>query len=216
MGMSSWKRALALGLVVLGVVFGVLLAAIQQYVWDGHSGGRLPYVPDSWFDEYQDVYDRLGTRWGLSPYYFWGRFAFLIYLAGLVGAWALPRGESRLAGVGRRLLLVAFAVGFVGDVLAYWGGTGEDLTTLTGIGFVLIETPALLALTLAMPIYGVGLARDGVESPWAAWFLIAGGVLVLPVALFGITYAPHGVLITVLTAIALAVGGSWLSDRRTA
>ena len=200
-------RALALAAVVSGLVLGVLLASIQQYAWEDMSGGRLPYLPDSWYDEYEGLYDRTGARWGLSPYYFWGRFAFLVYLAGLAGAWALPASGSRVAGRGRRLLLVAFVVGLLGDVVAYWGGTDEELTPITSIGFGLVETPALLVMTAAVVIYGVGLARDGVRPRWAPWCLVAGGALAPPVALLGITYVPHGVLITVLSGIAFALVG---------
>jgi hypothetical protein len=207
--MRGNRHSLALGTVALGLVLGLLLAAIQQYVWDGLSGGRLPYVPDSWYDDYLRVYDRFGARWGLSPYYFWGRFAFLIYLAGLAGVSALPPGRSPLARVGRRLLLIALAAGLLGDVLAYWGGTGEELTTLTGIGFALIETPAMLLMTGAVVVYGVGLARDGLVPRWAPWCLVASGALVLPVALLVITYAPHGVLVTVLAGITAALAGFW-------
>jgi hypothetical protein len=198
---------LALGAVTLGIAFCLLLVAIQLHVWDGLPAGRLPYVPDSWYDEYEGVYDRFGARWGLSPYYFWGRFVFVVYLAGLAGAWALPQGRSTLARVGRRLLLVGFSVGLVGDVLAYWGGTGDELTTLTGIGFALIESPAMLLMTVAMVIYGLGLVRDGAAPRWSPWCLVVGGVLAPPIGFLVITYVPHGVLISIMGGIALALAG---------
>jgi hypothetical protein len=63
----------------------------------------------------------------------------------------------------------------IGDVLAYWGGSGDELSMLTVIGFGFVELPALLLLVLAMVVYGVGLARERIKPPVVAWSLIAGG-----------------------------------------
>lgn len=57
---------------MLGLTLAVLLVGIQQYAWDELSGGRLPYLPDSWYSEYREVYERAGLPLGLTPYYFWG------------------------------------------------------------------------------------------------------------------------------------------------
>jgi hypothetical protein len=164
------------------------------------------------------VYERLGVPWGLSPYYFWGRFAVLIYIAALVGAYALPRGHGRVTRVGRRLLLAGIVLGLVGDALAYWGGT-NGLTRLSGIGFGLVESPALLAITAALVVYGIGLKREGVIPHLIVWSLIAGGVLAIPVGFLVITYVPHGILLTILAALALALAGKQTvisRDRRRA
>jgi hypothetical protein len=201
------SRSLALIAVVLGVCVGWLLIAIQQYVWDGGTGGRLPYVPNAWYGAYEAMYERVGARWGLSAYYFWGRFAVLIYLAVFIGVWALPPGARRTSRVSRRVLLAAVLVGLIGDVLAYWGGRGDELSMLTVIGFGFVELPALLVLVLAMVVYGVGLARDGIRPPMVAWSLIAGGALSMPVSLFVVTYVPHGILLTVLAALTVALIG---------
>lgn len=207
---------MALLTVSLGSVLCWLLVAIQQYAWDELVGGRLPYVPDAWFAAYENLYERFGAAWGLSAYYFWGRFTVLVYLAVLIGALALPHGFTRLTRWGRLLLLVAIGLGLVGDVLAYWGGTGSELTTLTVIGFALLETPGLLLMVAAMVVYGVGLLRERRAPALAAWYLIAGGVLALPAAIFLITYVPHGVLLTVLTAMALALVGLMSTGRKRA
>ena len=126
---GTGRRFGPLAVVAIGVAVCWLLVAIQQYLWDNLSGGHLPYLPDAWYRGYQTVYERLGVAWGLSPYYFWGRFAVLMYIAALVGAYALPRGLGRVTRVGRRLLLAGVVVGLIGDVIAYWGGTGDELTT---------------------------------------------------------------------------------------
>jgi hypothetical protein len=44
-GNVAWHPVLRLITVVLGLGVGWLLVAIQQYVWDGGTDGRLPYVP---------------------------------------------------------------------------------------------------------------------------------------------------------------------------
>ena len=210
---GTGRRFGALVVVALGVAVCWLLVAIQQYLWDNLSGGHLPYLPDAWYTGYQTVYERLGVPWGLSPYYFWGRFAVLIYIAALVGAYALPRGLGRVTRVGRRLLLAGVVVGLIGDVIAYWGGTGDELTTLSGIGFGLVESPALLVVTVAMIVYGIGLRREKVTPHWIPWILIAGGVLAIPIGFFVVTYVPHGILLTILTAMALALVGLQTADR---
>jgi hypothetical protein len=203
----SWRRPGSLVTVALGVAVCWLLVAIQQHWWDNLPGGHLPYLPDAWYGGYQAMYDRLGVPWGLSPYYFWGRFTVLIYIAALVGAYALPRGLGRVTRVGRRLLLAGIVVGLIGDVIAYWGGT-DQLTTLSGVGFGLVESPALLVVTAAMIVYGIGLRREEMTPHWVPWSLIAGGVLSIPVSFLVVTYLPHGILLTILTAIALASSAS--------
>lgn len=201
------ERLLALLTVVSGALLCWLLMAIQQYSFDEFTGGRLPYVPDAWFGTYESLYERLGAARGLSAYYFWGRFAVLVYMAALIGALALPYGSTRVTRWGRRLLLAAIGLGLVGDVLAYWGGRGSELTTLTSVGFGLLEIPGLLLMVAAMIVYGVGLLRERRAPALAAWSLIAGGVLALPGAIILFTYVPHGLLLTNLVAMALALLG---------
>ena len=212
--MSTSRRWWGLAAVVLGLTLAVLLVGIQQYAWDELSGGRLPYLPDSWYSEYRGLYERAGLPLGLTPYYFWGRFAFLIYGAALLGAWALPHGGARLARVGRRLLLVALAVGMVGDFLAYWGGTDQaDFTSVSVVGYVGLEFPAFVVTIIAMILYGVGLLQERHLHSWAGWALVTGGGLVVP-GLFVVTYFPHGALITVLAGLGLALAGDLVTGKR--
>jgi hypothetical protein len=71
--------------------------------------------------------------------------------------------------------------------------------------FGFVELPALLLLVLAMVVYGVGLARERIKPPVVAWSLIAGGTLPIPVSLYLVTYVPHGILLTVLAALSVAL-----------
>ncbi len=101
------RRLVAVAAAVAGVAISWLFAAVQQYAFDDLSGRRLPYVPDVWFGAYEAVYERLGLPLGLSQYYFWGRFAFLICLwprqRDCPSAWTVPAYSGRTATVVRRL-----------------------------------------------------------------------------------------------------------------
>jgi hypothetical protein len=213
---ASGRQLVALGSAVAGVALSWLLVPIQQNAFDRLGPGRLPYVPDAWFEQYEAIYRELGAPLQLSPYYFWGRFAFLIYLAGLVATWGLPQADSRVVQVGRRLLLVAFGAGLIGDFLAYWGGTNsDDFSTVTAVGYILFEFPAILVMAPATVVYGVGLARAGVRPAFAGWCLALGGALAWPTTLV-ITYVPHALLLAILTGISLALIGLVAHGRRQA
>ncbi len=142
-----------------GALVGWLLAAPTAAAWGAYPSGQLPFAPDGWSGAYAWVYDRVGEPLDLSEYYFWGKFAFLMYLAGWVAVRALPRGSTGAARTGRWMLAGGMAIGLVGDLLGYWGGT-DDRTDLSGIGFVLLELPALLVMTIGLGVAGVGLRRN--------------------------------------------------------
>lgn len=202
-GTSS--RNLGIVAAVLGVLLCWVLVAPQQYAADDLTGERLPYAPDSWFDGHQGVYDALGDPLGMSAYYFWGHFAFLFYVAGIVAARALPQGTCRRSRIGRRLLLVGFVAGLVGDVVGYWGGM-DEVTTLTDIGFLAIEVPAMLLTVVSLVVYGLGLAHDGARR--TGWILVAGAVLTVPFNVLVIGYVPHGILLPVIATIGVALAAA--------
>ena len=82
---------------------------------------------------------------------------------------------------------------------------------VSSIGFGLIEIPALLLTVVGMVVYGLGLLRERGVRCWPGWVLVAGGALALPGA-FVITYVPHGVLVTILGGIGLALLASLRSE----
>ena len=138
----------------------------------------------------------------------------MIYLAGLFATWGLPLGNSRVVEVGRRLLLAAFAAGMIGDFLAYWGGTnGDEFSTVSTVGYILLEFPAMLVMTPASIAYGVGPAREGVRPAFAGWCLALGGALAWPATLL-ITYVPHALLLAILTGASVALIGFVTHGRR--
>ena len=180
----------------------------------GAGPSALPYVPDAWAGAYADVYSAVGEPAGLTPYYFWGKAAFLVYVAGLVVVSALPRTSSRRSRVGRRLLLGGFAVGLVGDLLGYWSGWGSSETgTLTNLGFLALEVPAMLAMLVGTVVLGLGLRADGVRPRWVPWVLVAAVVLVPAFNALVIGYAPHGVLVPLIGLLTVTVATVRGGDR---
>lgn len=191
-----------------------LLAGPQERSMEGLSTGPLPYLPDAWSSVFYEVYLAIGAPLDLSPYYFWGKFAFLFYVAGFVASRALPTGPSRRSRIGRRLLLVGWLVGLVGDVLGYWSGRGDELTTLTSLGFGLLELPAMLLLLVSSVVYGLGLLHDVVPRG-VGWCLLGGVAGVVLSSILYIRYLPHGVLLPLLLGTAAALVAARLSSRRS-
>jgi hypothetical protein len=199
--------ALLVGSGVVAVVLGWVLAAPMEYSFGG-ADQELPYVPDAWAPAYAWVFETVGEPLGLTAYYFWGKLAFLLYVVGLLLARALPVGRSRAARVGRLMLLGALLVGLVGDVLGYWGGWGHaDMTTLTSIGFIAFELPAMLVMVIGLVVTGIGLRQ---ESRAVSWVLLVGVVVTVPFSTLVIGYLPHGVLVPVLATLT----GAALVERR--
>ena len=203
--LASRGRTVAAAIAAVGALWGWLMAVPMEHSFRAGAEGDLPYAPDSWAPAYAWIYDQVGEPLGLSEYYFWGKFAFLLYVAGLLAVRALPRGRCRRSRAGRRMFVIAFAVGLVGDLLGYWSGTGEEMTSLTEIGFIVLEVPAMLLMVVALGVSGSGLRHDRVVPSWAGWAMVAGAVLTPPFSFFAINYVPHGVLVPVLATLAVAL-----------
>ena len=203
------RRRVAVPVGVAAVLLGWLLAAPMEATFTGSGPTALPYVPDAWAGAYGSVYDGVGEALGLTPYYFWGKAAFLLYVAGLVVVSALPHTPSRRSRVGRRVLLGAFAVGLVGDLLGYWSGWGStEMGTLTDIGFVALEVPAMLAMLVGCVVLGLGYRADGVVRRWVPWLMVAVVVVVPAFNVLLIGYAPHGVLVPLLGVLTATVAAA--------
>ena len=207
---TSRNRSTAVVVGVVGVLVGWLLAAPMEASFSGTGPTTLPYVPDGLAGVYDGIYGAVGEPLGLSAYYFWGKGAFLMYVAGLVVVSMLPTSlPSRRSRAGRRVLLGAFAVGLVGDLLGYWSGWGStEMGTLTDIGFVALEVPAMLAMLVGCIVLGLGYRADGVVPRWVPWLLMAVVVLVPAFNALAIGYAPHGVLVPLLGVLTVTVAAA--------
>lgn len=131
-----------------------------------------------------------------DAYLYYGRAYFLVYVGCLLGLTGLytQRSGSRLLGEnwGFGLTFVGLAIGLVGDVLAYWGGsTGQDFTRLQGTGFG-IELLGLLLVLIGSVVLGVVYLQANVSPKLVAGLLIAAGPGGL--ILFGL-HAPSGTLL---------------------
>jgi hypothetical protein len=152
---------------ILGGVLGIVLTPILTYLWATNS----------------DVY------------LYFGRAYFLVYLGcllGLTGLFVLRR-ESRLRGENWSfgLTFVGLAMGLIGDVLAYWGGSaGGGFTNLQGIGFD-IEMLGLLLVLIGSVVLGVVYLRTNVLPKLVPWLLIIAGPGSI---LLSFLHAPSGTL----------------------
>ena len=214
-GGSRRPRPVLAAVGALGATLGWLLAAPMEAEFAASGAAELPYAPDAWAPAYHWLHEHIGEPLRLSTYYFWGKLAFLVYLAGLFVTRGLPTGACRRSVVGRRLLLIAWTVGLVGDVVAYWGGAGEEMTLATDIGFLALEVPAMLTLVVSLGVLGFGYRHDRMTPGWVPWLLVATAVLALPSTAVLIGYVPHGVLVTLLVGLTVAaLAGPTVGDGR--
>lgn len=196
---------------LLGGILCLALTPIQAYIWSGADAPPLVLATRPLLDQSRRLHEAVGSRLGLSDYYFYGRMFFLVYLLALAGLLGLHASQS--GGGGRRektwfrALLAALVAALIGDLVAYWGGT--DLGDLQGLGFTL-EVLALLAVLVSSAFYGRATLRSNVVPRWSAWLLIlAGPAAVLGVFVIG--YVPHGAVLPF--SLAMAVVGFFLLVR---
>ncbi len=171
-GLIRWGGLAAM----LGGVLGIVLTPILAYLWETNS----------------DVYGYFGRAY--FP-------VFLGCLAGLAGLYAVRKGSLGQQGrpqpdpekIVFGMTFVGLALGLVGDILEYWGGTpGEGFTRAQLQGFG-IEGLGLLLVLLGSVMLGVIYLRARVLPSLVSWILIAagpGGIL-----LTFLVHAPSGTLL---------------------
>lgn len=160
---------------ILGGTLGIILTPILTHLWATYS----------------DVYG------------YFGRAYFPVYLgciAGLAGLYAVRKESLGQHGTPQPdpekvvfgMTFVGLAVGLVGNVLEYWGGTpGEDFTIVQMQGFG-IEMLGLLLVLFGSVVLGVIYLRARVLPSLVSWLLIAagpGGIL------FSYFHAPSGTML---------------------
>ena len=192
----------------------LLLTPIQASIWSAVDAPPLVLAFSSLSHLADRIHNTFGPRLGLDEYYFYGRMFFLVYLAaiaGLVGLHALQSSGGRWERTSFRVLLVGLVVALGGDIVAYWGGSGDiSKSPVQGLGFT-VEMLAVLVALIGSVVYGrVTLHANSVPSS-AAWLLMIAGPAAIPVV-FLTGYIPHGAVLPL--SVAIAVTGYFLLMRR--
>lgn len=197
----------------LGGLLCLLLTPIQASIFSGADSPPLILMARPLLDLADTIHATLGPRLGLDEYYFYGRMFFLVYLgaiAGLVGLHTLQSGGERRERTWFRVLLIALVLALVGDVVAYWGGSGDiSESPVQGLGFT-FEMLAVLAVLIGSVLYGRVTLRGDAVPDWAAWLLVIAGPAAVPVV-FLTNYIPHGAVLPF--SLAMAVVGYFLLRR---
>ncbi len=200
---------------VLGGALCLVLTPIQAYVWSGEGAAPLVLACRPLLDLADDLYWGLGVRSGLTMYHFYGRMFVAVYALALVGLVALHTRQARAEGARERLWVRALAasvlVALVNDILSYW--EVPLLSRIPPFGFG-VESLALLVALFSSGFYGWATLRAGVVPAWAAWSL----ALAFPIAVLAtfrlIGYAPHGAMLPLSIAIALATSAAAVVGRK--
>ena len=198
---------------LLGGLLCLLLTPVQASIFSGADSPPLVLATEPLLDLADRIHSTFGARLGLDEYYFYGRMFFLVYLgaiAGLVGLHSFQSGRERRERTWFRVLLIALVLALVGDIVAYWGGSGDiSESPVQGLGFT-FEMLAVLAVLIGSVFYGrVTLHGDAVPD-WAAWLLVIAGPAAVPVV-FLTNYIPHGAVLPF--SLAMAVVGYFLLRR---
>lgn len=91
-------------------------------------------------------------------------------------------------------MLVGLVLALGGDIVAYWGGSGDiSESPVQGLGFT-FEMLAVLAVLIGSMIYGRVTLRGDAVPGWAAWLLVIAGPAAVPVV-FLTNYIPHGAVL---------------------
>ncbi len=198
---------------MLGGILCLLLTPVQASIWSGSDSPPVVLAAGPLLDLADRIHGSFGPRFGLDEYYFYGRMFFLVYLAaiaGLVSLHALQSGGGPGERVWFRVVLAGLVVALAGDIVAYWGGSGDiSESPVQGLGFT-IEMLGILAMLIGSLFYGrVTLHGDAVPD-WVAWLLMVAGPAAVPVV-FLTNYIPHGAVLPF--SLAMAIGGYFLLTR---
>ncbi len=198
---------------LLGGLLCVLLTPIQASIFSRADAPPLVLAAGPLLDLANRIHGTFGPRLGLDEYYLYGRMFFLVYLAVIAGLVGLHALQSR--GVPRerlwfRVVLGGLSLALVGDVVAYWGGSGDiSESPVQGLGFT-FEMLAVLVVLIGSVFYGRITLRGNVVPTWAAWLLVIAGPAAIPVV-FLTNYIPHGAVLPL--SLAMAVVGYFLLTR---
>ena len=124
-----------------------------------------------------------------------------------MGLHALQAGRERRERTWFRVVLAGLVLALVGDVVAYWGGSGDiSQSPVQGLGFT-FEMLAVLAMLIGSVLYGRVTLRGDAVPDWVAWLLVIAGPAAVPVV-FLVNYIQHGAVLP--HSLAMAVVGYFL------
>ena len=205
----TWRGLAAL----LGGILCLLLTPVQASIWSGSDSPPVVLAAGPLLDLADRIHGSFGPRFGLDEYYFYGRMFFLVYLAaiaGLVGLHALQSGGGPGERVWFRVVLAGLVVALAGDIVAYWGGSGDiSESPVQGMGFT-IEMLGILAMLIGSLFYGRVTLRGDAVPDWVACLLMVAGPAAVPVV-FLTNYIPHGAVLPF--SLAMAIVGYFLLTR---
>lgn len=209
MSRMRWAGLAAL----LGGLLCVLLTPIQASIFSGADAPPLVLAAGPLLDLANRIHGTFGSRLDLDAYYLYGRMFFLVYLgviAGLVGLHALQSRGIPRERLWFRVVLGGLSLALFGDVVAYWGGSGDiSDSPVQGLEFT-FEMLAVLVVLIGSVFYGRITLRGNVVPTWAAWLLVIAGPAAIPVV-FLTNYIPHGAVLPL--SLAMAVVGYFLLTR---
>jgi hypothetical protein len=186
---------------------------IQASIWEGANAPPLVRAAGPLPNLAERIYTALGPRLGLDEYYFYGRIFVLVYLgaiAGLVGLHVLQAGRERPERLWFRVVLGGLVLALAGDIVAYWGGSGDiSRSPVQGPGFT-VEMLAVLVVLIGSVFYGRVTLRGDAVSDWVAWAVLISGPTAVPVV-FLVNYIPHGAVLAL--SLAMAAMGYFLLTR---
>ncbi len=199
---------------LLGGLLCLLLTPIQASIFSRADSPPLVLAAKPLLDLADTIHGTFGPWLGLDKYYFYGRMFFLVYLgaiAGLVGLHALQSGGVRRERLWFWVVLVGLVLALGGDIVAYWGGSGDiSESPVQGLGFT-FEMLAILAVLIGSVLYGRVTLRGDAVPGWTAWLLVIAGPAAVPVV-FLTSYIPHGAVLPF--SLVMAIVGCFLSTRK--
>ncbi len=182
---------------MLGGLLCLVLTPIQASIFSGASSPPLVLAARPLLELADRIHATFGSGLGLDEYYFYGRMFFLGYLAaisGHVGLHVLQAGVERRERLWFRVVLGGLVVALAGDMVAYWGGSGDiSQSPVQGLGFT-VEMVAVLVVLIGSVLYGRVTLRGDAVPDWAAWLLLIAGPAAIPVV-FLTNYIPHGAVL---------------------
>ena len=188
----------------LGLSLCLYLAPIQSTIWNAadtpHWIGMLTTIQSS----STALYQAAGAPLDTTPYYFFGRFFFLIYLTLFISLTTLFPYASQTGSLSKNLhrtLSGFLAAAAMGNLIAYWGGSWFG-ANVRFVGFWIIEVPSLALTLIGLSALGATLLKHP-SRPWLISLLLIMAPVFSVAATVAFQYMPHGPVLGIAAALFL-------------